>query len=109
MAGRCSTGRAPTPPTAPAGTSRSAPSAPPLSANVQVLRARCGGMQALFSSLPSPASARTAAQLSSIALGPVAIAALLPLVAFAAKNLVSGSLPGLRFTPGLLGYLVVYF
>jgi hypothetical protein len=79
-----------------------------LSADVQALRARRDGMQELFASLPSPASTRTAAQLSSIVLGPVAIAALVPIVAFAAKDLAPASPPGRAFTPGLLGYFVAY-
>lgn len=80
-----------------------------LSANMQALRAHRDGMEELFASLPAPAAARTAAQLSSIVLGPAMIAALVPLVTFAARPLVPVPPGGHSLTLGLLGYLVAYF
>jgi hypothetical protein len=80
-----------------------------LSANMQALRARRDGMEELFASVPSPAAARTAAQLSSVVLGPVAIAALVPLVTFAARPLAPLPPADHFFTLGLVGYLVAYF
>lgn len=80
-----------------------------LSTNMQALRARRDGMEELFASLPSPAAARTAAQLSSIVIGPVTIAALVPLVTFAARPLAPAPPVDHSLTLGLLGYLVAYF